>query len=338
MINSNDFQKAIELINSSNNILITTHTRPDGDACGCMAALTKTLTTLGKNVKQLTLSSIPQWYKFLFAEKVHQLGEDITIEQLKEGKLIEPDLIIIVDTNSLNQLPEFEDYLKQNDKPILVIDHHVTAGNLASIELIDTSAAAAGLIVFDFLQFAGWHITKETAQALFVAVTTDTGWFQFDNTNSRVLKTAGELIDFGLNPTQIHHRFYQNFSLQRFKLMTTMLNSLQLHFGGRYAEQYLTQADFRQTDAQYSDTENLIDECRRIATVKAAALFVELPDGRIKCSLRSTDDIDVRVIAQKFGGGGHTKAAGTHLPGSMANAKQLVFDAFAEQFAKSDRK
>ncbi|MBW8002295.1 MAG: bifunctional oligoribonuclease/PAP phosphatase NrnA [Planctomycetes bacterium] len=332
MIDSNDFQKAIELVNKSSNVLITTHTRPDGDACGSMVALADTLTTLGKNVKHLMLSPVPQWYEFLFTEKAAVLGEDISVEQLQQGKLIDPDLIIIVDTNSNNQLSEISEYLKQNDKPVLVIDHHVTTDNLGSVELVDSSAAAAGLIVFDFLQFAGWHITKEIAQALFVAITTDTGWFQFDNTDSRVLRTTGELVDFGINTTQIHHDIYQNFSPQRFKLMTAMLNTLELHFDGRYAAQQLTQQDFKETGAEYSDTENLIDQCRKIGSVQAAALFVELADGQIKCSLRSSSGIDVRIIAQKFGGGGHVKASGAHLPGPIENAKQLIFDAFGEQF------
>ena len=89
-----------------------------------------------------------------------------------------------------------------------------------------------------------------------------------------------------------------------------MLKTLELHFDSRYATQYLRYQDFEQCGAEYSDTENLIDECRRLATVQAAALFVELKDGRVKCSLRGTRSVDVRKIAQKFGGGGHKTAAG----------------------------
>ena len=103
-----------------------------------------------------------------------------------------------------------------------------------------------------------------------------------------------------------------------------MLNTLELHLDARFATQHLLQTDFEQTGAAYKDTENLIDECRRISTVEAAVLFVELKDGRIKCSLRSTGGIDVRKIAQKFGGGGHAMAAGAHLPGPLENAKELI--------------
>jgi len=338
MVDSNDFQKAVELINKSKNILLTTHTRPDGDACGSLVAIFDSLTALGKNVKLILLSEVPEWYEFLFTEKVPILGEDVSSEQLKKGQFAEHDLVMIIDTNSYSQLPQFDQYLKQNDKPVLVIDHHVTNDGLGDIELIDNTAAATGLIVLDLLKYANWPITKKIAQALFVAVATDTGWFQFSNTDSRVHRSCAELIDAGANPAAIYHDLYQNFSYQRFKLMAAMLNTLELYLNGRYATQHLLQADFEQAGAAHKDTENLIDECRRISTVEVSALFVELKDGRLKCSLRSTGTVDVCKIAQKFGGGGHKMAAGAHLPGPLENAKQIIFEQIKEQFAQRGRK
>jgi phosphoesterase RecJ-like protein len=142
------------------------------------------------------------------------------------------------------------------------------------------------------------------------------------------------LIEAGVNPAEIYHDLYQNFSHQRFQLMTAMLNTLELHFDGRYAAQHLSQADFRQTGAEYTDTENLIDQCRRINTVQAAALFVVLADGRIRVSLRSSGAIDVRKIAQRFDGGGHTMAAGAHLPGPLESAKNLIVTEVQKQLTE----
>jgi len=331
MINDKDFQKAIELVNNSDNILITTHARPDGDACGSVAVMHNALTARGKKVTSLLLSEIPEWYEFLFAVPPKVLGKDISFEHLMEGQLGEPDLIIIVDTNSYNQLPQFSEYLKNNNKPVMVIDHHVTTDNLGDVELIDTSAAAVSLIIFDLLKYGNWTMSERIARALFVGIATDTGWFRFSNADNKVYRSAAELMDAGANPTQIYHDLYQNFSLQRFNLMTAMLNTLELHFNGRYATQHLLQADFGRTGATGKDTENLIDECQRIGTVEVAALFVELTDGRIKCSLRSRGAVDVRKIAQKFGGGGHTMASGVHLAGSLQNAKQLIKAEIEEQ-------
>lgn len=338
MIGQDDFQKAVELINKSSNVLITTHIKPDGDACGSATAMYDTLATLGKKVYGLMLSGLPGWYEFLFDEKVSVLGKDINLQQLKQGPFTESDLIIIIDTNSYSQLPGFDQYLKQTDKPVLVIDHHVTSDGLGEVELVDTSAAAAGLIVLDLLKFADWPVTGKIADALFVAIATDTGWFHFSNTDSRVFQSCAELINSGANPTELYHKLYQNFSQERLKLMAVMLNTLELHLGGRYAVQYLRRQDFEQVGSTYKDTENLIDECQRIGAVEAAALFVELPDGRVKCSLRSRDSIDVRKIAQNFGGGGHILAAGAHISGPLENAKQLVFERVKAQFEQLNGK
>ncbi|HUU17055.1 MAG TPA: bifunctional oligoribonuclease/PAP phosphatase NrnA [Sedimentisphaerales bacterium] len=333
-----DFQKAVELINKSGNVLITTHTRPDGDACGCIVAISNVLAALGKKARALMLSPMPEWYEFLFAEKVPVLGEDIKLDELIQGRLGEFDLIIIVDTNSYTQLDDFGQYLKQARTPVLVIDHHVTADGLGDVELVDSDAAATGLIVYDLLKFAKWSVTEKIAEALFVAVATDTGWFQFSNTNSRVYRSCAELIDAGANPTEIHHNLYENFSYPRFKLTLAMLNTLELHLDGRFATQHISQLDFQQTGATHKDTENLINECQRISTIEAAALFVELKDGRIRCSLRSTGIVDVSEIAAKFGGGGHKMAAGTFLPGPLEEAKKTVLTEMTEIFESLSRK
>lgn len=338
MVSNNDFQRAVELIGKSENILLTTHTKPDGDACGSVSAMYEVLTGLGKRAQLLFLSEVPEWYQFLFAEKVPVLGDDVNLEELKQDKFATPDLIMIVDTNSYSQLSKLDESLKQNTKPILVIDHHATSDGLGDVELVDTTAAATALIVFDLLKYAGWPVTESIARALFVAVATDTGWFQFNNTDSRVYRTCADLIEGGASAPQLHHDLYQSFSPQRFKLMTAMLNTLELHFEGRFATQYLRQADFEQTGAAYKDTENLIDECRRISAVEAAALFVELPDGRVRCSLRGSEAIDVREIAAKFGGGGHTTAAGTHLDGPLQKAKELILTEMTERFMRLDGK
>ena len=331
MLNSNDFHKAIELIDKSGSILITTHTKPDGDACGCMAALAEAFATPGKKVQLLPVSSVPQWYAFLFNEKVPMLGEDVSVEQLTEGHLGQFDLLIIVDTNSYSQLPKLEQYIKHIKKPILVIDHHVTSDSLGDVELVDSGAAATGLIVYDLFKYANWQVTEKIAQALFVAIATDTGWFKFSNTDSRVFRTCAELLNAGANPTELHHNLYENFSAQRFRLMLAMLNTLELHFDGRYATQHIMQQDFIRTGTTYKDTENLINECQRIGTVEVAALFVELKDGRIRCSLRSKGSVDVSDIAAKFGGGGHKMAAGTYLPSPIEDAMRLICEQVADQ-------
>lgn len=326
-----DFQKAVDLINKSSSVLITTHTKVDGDAAGCCVALNEALTALGKKNQILFLSPLPDWYSFLFDKPVPVLGKDLSKEFLLQDKLGRFDLIIIVDTNSISQLPGFEEFLNQNRSPVLIIDHHATSDSLGNVDLVDSKAAAASLIALDLFKFARWHITPKVADALFAGVTTDTGWFHFNNTGSAVFRACAELTDAGAKPSQIYHKIFQNFSPQRLRLLSAMLNTLELHLDGRLASQYLTQKDFKITGAKYEDTENLIDECQRIASVEVAALFVELPDGRIRCSLRSKGAVNVCEIAQKFAGGGHPSAAGAYIPGPVENAKLSVLDLIGQQ-------
>jgi phosphoesterase RecJ-like protein len=342
MAKSVDFRRAIELIDKSGSVLLTTHTKPDGDACGCVAALCEILTALGKKVQALMLTEVPHWYEFLFSEKAPVFGEDVTAEQILQGRLGEFDLIIVVDADSYSQLGDFEQYLKQNNtqygrrhKPVLVIDHHATSDGVGDVQLLDSSAAATGLILLDLIKHAGWAVTERMAEALFVAIATDTGWFQFSNTDSRVYAACAELTDAGAKPTQVYDKFYNNFSHGRFRLMLAMLGTLELHSDGRFAVQHILQRDFERTGTMYADTENLINECHRIGTVKASALFVELKDGRIRCSLRSRGGVDVSKIAEKFDGGGHKSAAGAYLPGPLENAKQLILDEIGREFGQT---
>ncbi len=325
-----DFQKAIELINASEHILITTHRSPDGDACGCIKAMCNVLRSLDKKVTPLLLSDVPDWYRFLFVEKIHILDEDIQLNELTRGTLGDFDLIVIVDTNSISQLPKFDEYLKHNNKPVLVIDHHATADGLGDVELVDSSAAATGLVIHELFLHAGWTITNTIAEALFVAIATDTGWFQFSNTDSRTYRAGAELIEAGAKPTSIFETLYQNFSAARFRLRTRMLDTLKLHLEDRYADMHVSQQDFEGTGARYNDTENFINETQRIGSVIVSALFIELKDGRIRCSFRSREGFDVSQIAAKFGGGGHEQAAGTFLPGPIENAKKMVLDEITE--------
>ncbi len=305
--------------------------------------MTHVLKGLGKTVRPLFVSPMPDWYGFLFEEKVPVLGEDVQVEDLACGRFGPVDLVVILDTNSNSQLPGFEDYLKQTSVPVLVVDHHVTSDGLGRVEIVDSTAAAAGLVLLEFLKQVGWRIESEAAEALFVAIATDTGWFHLRNTDSRVFRACAELIDLGVDTNDLYRRLFQTFSPARFKLMATLLDRVELHLDGRYASQYLMREDFERTGAAYRDTENMVNECQRIGSVMVAALFVELRDGRIRCSLRSRPDIQrcgggedeqavsVSEIAVKFGGGGHRMAAGTYLPAPMEHAMQLIRDEVAKR-------
>lgn len=332
-LTDSDFRQVIEVLEQSSDVVITTHIRPDGDACGCLRGLMDILTSMGKQVRPLLLSPPASWYAAMFEQKIPVLSNDITQAQLMEGFFDACDLIVIVDTDSRVQLPGFAEWLDKSSsgKKVLVIDHHVTGDGLGDLALVDTEAAATGEILFDLFKAAGWTITEPVAEAIFIALSTDTGWFRFGNADSRIFHTAAELINAGARPDMVYRRLYQGFSPARLRLMVRMLEHLELFEGEQIAVQYILRKDFDDTGATGPDTENLIDECQRIATVEAAVLLVELSDGRFRCSLRSKGRVDVRVIAQKYGGGGHTLAAGVTLDGPLGAAKDLAVREIAVQ-------
>jgi len=330
MPDNETFQNAVDLINNANSVLLTTHIRPDGDACGCVRALMEVVAQLDKKAQPLFMSPLAVWYKSLFEEKPAILGNDVQPEHLSQA-YTDVDLIIIVDTDSKVQLPGLADWLPDCGKKILVIDHHVTGDHLGDVKLVDTAAAAAGEIVFDLIKFASWDITERIAESIFIALSTDTGWFKFGNTDSRIFHTAAELIDAGARPNVIYRLLYQSFTPSRLYLMTRMLDHLELHADARIATQYILRKDFDETGATGPDTENLIDECQRIESVEVAALFTELADGGFRCSLRSKGKVDVRCIAQKYGGGGHTLASGVNLKGPLDVAIRSIVDEITPQ-------
>jgi len=330
MITDQQFTEALQLIERANRILITTHHKPDGDACGSLVVVRDALTAMGKKTDALLLSPVPEWYAFIAKGPLILLHQDLQADDLQAGLLEHVDLVILVDVNSRAQLPQFADALQHVDVPVLVIDHHVSSDGLGTLELVDHTAAATGLLVYELIKFAQWPLTATMAEALFVAAATDTGWFQFGNADSRVYRDCAALIDAGARPKQIHDKLYNNFSLPRFKLMMTMLNRMQLHFDNQFALLVIRQADFEDSGATSEDTENLINECHRMRNVRASTLLVELPDGRVRCSLRSRDVLDVSAVANRFGGGGHKMAAGMFLPGPLEHAQSLILEAMQE--------
>ncbi len=328
---SQNLKKAIDLINKSKSFLVTSHTRPDGDAIGCMKAFCDMAANLGKSAQPILLSPPAVWYDFVFGKHVPVLGNDVKLEQFQSGSFCSFDLVVIVDTNSYVQLTEFDKWLKESKVPVLVIDHHITGDGLGTVEVVDSTAAATGEIIFDLFKFANWEITPAIAQALYVALSTDTGWFRFDNTDSRVMRNASSLIELGAKPAQIYHKLYQNYSPARLKLLGKMLNSIEFHHDGKIVLQHIMRSDFDATGAIGADTEEFVNECQRVSVVCAAALFVELKDGGFRCSLRSNGSVDVQKLASELGGGGHKMASGVNLKGSLAEVKKLILEKFENQ-------
>lgn len=330
-----DFTDAIAQIRAAQCVLITTHVRPDGDAVGSVCALDHVITAAAAlenrpcTTQLLFLSSVPQQYRFMLPRSPWVLGEDIAPAEISAGRLDDFDLIIVADTSAERQLLGISDYLKQR-RGVLVVDHHLAGDGIGTSRIVDTQAAAAGQIVFELCRAAGWCLDGPAAAALFVAITTDTGWFHFQNASAAALGIAGELIAAGAQPDRLYRQLFQNFPPQRLHLRGGTLQSLELHCDDRLALMQITNAMLSQTGADRSHIENIVNEPMEIGSLEAAVLLVEQDDGSTRCSLRSRELVDVNEVAGSLGGGGHARAAGLTLELPISQARDKILGAMTQ--------
>lgn len=321
---------ATRAVDAASRILITSHWRPDGDALGCVVALREVLRGLGKQVLAGVPDDVPGRYSFLAkAEPLPHL-----VREAQAVQAFAPDLVIIADTSAKAQLEPIWPLLETCPAKRLIVDHHVTHDVPAATELYDTTAGATGLVLLDWFTEAGWPINPIAAEAMFVAMATDTGWFRFSSADARMYHAAGRLIEaYGVQPNALYQQLYMNESPNRARLLGAMLSSLEMHAQDQLAVCVITREMFTRSGAQYWETEDLINEPMRIGSVRVTALLIEEPDGKVRLSLRSKDTISVAAITKTFGGGGHERAAGARTPGPLAATKAQVIEAVSRALA-----
>jgi phosphoesterase RecJ-like protein len=317
-----DWTPFVELVRRCNRFLVMTHVRPDGDALGSELALAAALRQYGKHARVVIASNLPPRYQFLDPD-----GTKIERFTAPGDGFRDCDAVIIVDTGTWNQIGDFGPFLKTLNVPTMVIDHHRTQDELGGIHLVDTSAEAAGRLIYEASRALGGPLTPEIADALFLALATDTGWFRHSNTTPATFKLAEELTLAGANPNVLYDQLYEQVSLGKLKLVGLVLDRLTTAAGGQVAFARVYMADFAATGATPPDTEDLINFVRSVEGAEVALMFIEQREGGVKVSFRSRSRIDVDKIAERFGGGGHRLASGATIPGSMDEVVMKVLAA-----------
>ncbi|HWE01523.1 MAG TPA: bifunctional oligoribonuclease/PAP phosphatase NrnA [Tepidisphaeraceae bacterium] len=312
-------------------VLVTTHVRPDGDALGSAAAMVLGMRRRNIDAQVLLLSHLPTKYAFIFAGIVYHDAE----KQWPPGlSLNDYDLLLVVDTGTWSQLPGLKERFTDWPAPKLVVDHHLTQENWADCKLVVTEAAAAGEIVAELLDQWQVKIDEQIGAALFLAIASDTGWFQFSNTRPYTLRLAARLIEAGVDTDRMYQLLYQNERAERVALQTRAQQSLELMLDHRLAVMRVRKQDFAETKANVPDTENLINVPLQIRTVEVSILLTEPADfGPIRVSLRSKGHIDVARFAERFGGGGHARASGLKIEGTLEQAHERVVAAMIAEMA-----
>jgi phosphoesterase RecJ-like protein len=305
-------------LRNRNRFVVMSHVRPDGDALGSTLAMAHCLRQLGKDVTA--------WNEEGVLEKFHYLpGHELVTVPSPEPQ--EFEVAIVLDTSVLDRIGACLPAVKRAEVWIN-IDHHVTNPRFGDLVHIDSTAPATGQILYELFRGCELPFTYEMADNLFVAISTDTGSFQYPSTTARTYEIGADLIKAGVNVGQLSQKMYESYPRRRLELLRALLNSLRFTSGDRAASIALTAATASSLGALPEDNEGLIDHIRAIDTVIVAAFFEELPEGKVRVSLRSkSPKADVSKICGLFGGGGHTLAAGARVKGSLAEVQEKVLDA-----------
>ena len=327
-----NYAPLIDVLARCKRVLITTHVRPDGDALGTTAALSMGLRKKGIESEVLLLSHLPTKYSFIFRE--HGIPYFDVEKGFPAGglSLEKFDALLVADTGTWSQLPGLEEQLKGWTKPKFVLDHHLTQQDWADVKLVDTKAAAAAEVAAGLLE--AWNIEFDSAiaTALYLGLVSDTGWFQFSNTRPQTLRLAAKLMEAGVESDRLYQALYQNERAERIALQVRAQQSLELLADGKLATMRVRKNDFADTKANVPDTEAVINIPLQIRTVEVSLLFTEpLEPGPIRVSLRSKGSVDVSKFAEQFGGGGHARASGLKVAGTLEEAYGRVVGKMVEQ-------
>jgi phosphoesterase RecJ-like protein len=299
-----DLDLVAEEIRAGDRFLLTTHENPDGDALGSLLATHRILEALGKDSVMFLGAKefpLPVEYRFLPLEEVfHEPPADVADR-----------LVIFLDCGNIDRMPV--DFLRSDTK-VINIDHHHDNTRFGAVNLVDVDASCTAEIIYELAGLLGVELTAEMANALYVALVTDTGKFMYENTDARSHRMAAGLIEAGVQVNDVYRRLYEHAPMEKLKLLAHALEGIQLKDEGRLAVTYITTEDYLTTGASEALTEGVIDHLRTIDGTAVAAVVRDLPDGdraERKVSMRSTDGrVDVSSIARVNGGGGHRRAAG----------------------------
>jgi bifunctional oligoribonuclease and PAP phosphatase NrnA len=299
-------------IRQGNRFLLTSHANPDGDAIGSELGLARLLRGLGKGAVVWNHDPTPTVYKPLpGSDRIH-VGEEPPA-----GFPEKFDAIVVLECPSPDRTG-LEKHLVE--RPVINIDHHLGNQCYGTVNWVDSAAPAVGEMIYRLAQGLKAPLEPELASCLYLTLVTDTGGFRFSNATPAAFEAAAALVREGAHPEQVSQLLYESQPLGVVRLLGEMLQTLQLHEGGRVATGRLTLAMFQQAGAAPGDSEGLIDHLRSIAGVEAVALVREREDGSQKVSLRSRGEVDVEKIARHHGGGGHRNAAGYSVEGSDGEA------------------
>jgi phosphoesterase RecJ-like protein len=314
---SGKFEQIGRILREHQRFAVLGHVRPDGDALGSQLALGLSLKQLGKKIRIWNEEGMLEKYNFLagasLLTKPPAAPEDV-------------DVAIALDTAIQNRLGTTLPAIR-SAKVWINIDHHPSNPGYGDVVYIDPKSPATGQILFELIKSQNLPIDAEIAENLYVAISTDTGSFQYPNTTARTFEIAAELVRTGVDVGRISQLTYENYPRRRVELLRDLLGTMRFDANDRVASFTLCLATAKKLAILPEDNEGLIDHLRAIRSVIVAVFFEELPDGKVRVSMRSkSEKVNVYAICEKFGGGGHVLAAGARVRGTLAEVERKILE------------
>jgi phosphoesterase RecJ-like protein len=301
-------KRAADILNNAYNVLIISHVSPDGDTLGSAFALCRALQKIGRKARVECSDELPAKYAYI-------------IKGMKNDEF-EPDIVVSSDIASENLFGE--KLVKYKDSVALCIDHHPSNSFYAQFTLLDPVAAATCEIIYDVITQLRVEIDKDIANCIYTGLSTDTGCFRYSNTTPRTLRTAALMIEKGADAAYINKIMFETMSRQRLMAETMVMRTLEYHFDGRVAVICITREIIEQSGVAESELEGIPSVPARIEGVLAGITVKEKADGSYKISVRTNGELNASDICANFGGGGHVRAAGCSVTGSLQEIKNAI--------------
>jgi len=312
----------LDLINRYNNFAILVHRFPEGDAIGSQLALGLLLRNKGKKVDMLNYDPIPWQFNFLPGSELIKITDKIERDY---------DVGIILDCSDFKRT-NYSETDRRRIKTLVNIDHHLSNSFFGDVNIIDPEASSTGEMVYTLIKNKKYEINQNIALNIYTAIVTDTGSFRYSNTTSKTLMIASKLVSKGIDVAWANENLFEIGTLGKIKLWGEALSNIELTRNNLISLLTVTQEMLIQFNAEFNDTENLINYGLSIVGVEVSLLFKELSDNLHKVSFRSKGKVNVAKIAESFGGGGHFRASGCKIQGSLEEVKKSVIDAVENEF------
>jgi len=317
-----DVSELLRLLQRSGRVILTTHLNADGDGAGSEAALLSLLLSMGKEAWIVNPTPFPDAFRFLVSEpdRILDAGNPAAGARCREA-----DLCVVVDTGEKSRIGRVKPLV--DHLTLAVVDHHPPGPDpLGAVALRDSSAAAAGELVFDLVHANGGPWTPSVVEGLYVAILTDTGSFRFSNATPSVHRVVAELIALGASPDGLYRRVYGDVPLRRYQLLGDTLETLDRSPDGPVAWMTVPERTFRALGCTSEDLDGMVDYPRSLEGVEVGLLFREIEPGQVKVSFRSNGTVDVNALARIFGGGGHVRASGALVRGGLEEVRTRVVE------------